>query len=442
VDLAFPNWGKGTVSILLGDGHGGFAHAPGSPFPAGPTPFGAAVADVNGDGRPDVVVANYSGHADATADDGLTWIRNDGNRRFTPVPLRLARGDYSSSVATGDVNGDGIADAAFPNTNGASVTVLFGSPAGPRGAEAIATMPAPYAIALADVDGDGRADLVVTSQTRDEILVFLATPGPAPKRAAKSGALLAGVETRTIVRASPTPLVAHVVAIDLAKAPGLLKVVAERGQDGFLATTVSELAEHGGLSVAVNANFFRVPDGRYPLAGERADAVGGLILGGKLVSPKGPGHGLVDAGLCIEGRSARVEKGFECKGATYGFAAGPLLLWKGQPVDTEFAEQIFKTPRHPRTAVGVDSARQKVWLLVVDGRQPGVSEGATLDELKQMLKEEGAVDALNLDGGGSSVLVARLPGSGIGVLSVPVHEHTPGRERPVVSAVGMTAGAP
>jgi hypothetical protein len=186
VDLVAPNWGKGTVSILLGDGHGRFAHAPGSPFAAGPTPFGAAVADLNGDGRPDVVVANYAGRANATADDGLTWIRNDGNRRFTPFPMRLVRGDYSSTVATGDVNGDGIADVAFPNTNGTSVSLLFGSPDGPRGAETVATMPAPYAICLADLNGDGRADLVVTSQKRDEILVFLAVRAPAASVTARS----------------------------------------------------------------------------------------------------------------------------------------------------------------------------------------------------------------------------------------------------------------
>jgi hypothetical protein len=178
VDLVAPNWGKGTVSVLLGDGRGHFAHAPGSPFRAGPTPFAAAVADVDGDGRPDILVANYSGHADATADDGLTWIRNDGNRRFTPFPIRVARGDYSASVAAGDVNGDGIADVALPNTNGASVTLLFGSRDGPRGGETVATMPAPYAIALADLNGDGRADLVVASQKSDEILVFLAAAGP------------------------------------------------------------------------------------------------------------------------------------------------------------------------------------------------------------------------------------------------------------------------
>ncbi len=269
------------------------------------------------------------------------------------------------------------------------------------------------------------------------------TAAPQASSAPVASSIHAGITTRTIRLAQPTPLVAHVVAIDLAKAPGILKVVAERGEGGvLLATTVSELADHNGLSVAVNANFFHVPAGRYPMAGERADAVGGLILGGRSIVPKGPGLGLINAGLCIEGRSVRVEKGFECKGATYGFAAGPLLLWKGQPVDTEFADKIFKSLRHPRTAVGVDSAKQRVWFLVADGRQPGVSEGATLDELKQMLKDEGAVDALNLDGGGSSVLVERLPGSGVRVLNVPVHEHTPGRERPVVSALGMISGAP
>ena len=181
VDLVAPNWGKGTVSILLGDGKGGFAHAPGSPFPAGASPFAAVVADLNGDGRPDVLVANYSGHMTDTARDGLTWIRNDGSRRFTPFPERVARGDYSARVAAGDVNGDGIADAVFTNTNGKTVTLLWGSRSGPRGAETIETMPAPYAVVLADLNGDGRADLVVASQTTDEAWVFLATPAAAQR---------------------------------------------------------------------------------------------------------------------------------------------------------------------------------------------------------------------------------------------------------------------
>lgn len=174
IDLVAPNWGHGTVSILFGDGHGRFAHAPGSPFAAGPSPFSAIVADMNGDRRPDIVVANYSGHSNMTANDGLTWIRNDGGRRFTPFPERVARGDYSARVAAGDVNGDGFADCAFSNSNGATVTVVYGSSGGPRGSDSVAAMPSPHALALADLNSDGRADLIVTSEKSDEILVFLA----------------------------------------------------------------------------------------------------------------------------------------------------------------------------------------------------------------------------------------------------------------------------
>jgi hypothetical protein len=148
VDLVTPNWGGGTVSILLGDGHGHFAHAPGSPLRAGPSPFSAAIADVNGDGRPDIVIANYSGHNRDTANDGLTWIRNDGARRFTAFPQRVTNGDYTARIAAGDVNGDGIADAVFSNSNGATVTVVYGSRTGLRNATSIPVMQPPHAVAV------------------------------------------------------------------------------------------------------------------------------------------------------------------------------------------------------------------------------------------------------------------------------------------------------
>lgn len=49
----------GSLSVLLGDGSGGFSAAPGSPFRAGRGPWGTAVGDLNHDGKPDVVTANY-----------------------------------------------------------------------------------------------------------------------------------------------------------------------------------------------------------------------------------------------------------------------------------------------------------------------------------------------------------------------------------------------
>lgn len=64
---------------------------------------------------------------------------------------------------------------------------------------------------------------------------------------------------------------------------------------------------------------------------------------------------------------------------------------------------------HPRTAIGT-KADGTVIMAVIDGRQPGFSEGVTLTELAVIMKEMGAVNALNLDGGGSATFLARLPG--------------------------------
>jgi exopolysaccharide biosynthesis protein len=62
-------------------------------------------------------------------------------------------------------------------------------------------------------------------------------------------------------------------------------------------------------------------------------------------------------------------------------------------------------PAHPRTAVGVSQDGRYLILLVIDGRQPGYSEGATLGEVADWLIRFGAHDGLNLDGGGSTTLV-------------------------------------
>ncbi len=118
-------------------------------------------------------MANYSGHATDTSRDGMTWIRNDGNRHFTAFPQRIANGRYTSRVAAGELNGDQIADVAFTSTLDNSVGILYGSRNGLRPGPTIPTMPNPHALTLADLDGDGRADLLVITEERDELLVLL-----------------------------------------------------------------------------------------------------------------------------------------------------------------------------------------------------------------------------------------------------------------------------
>ena len=87
--------------------------------------------------------------------------------------------------------------------------------------------------------------------------------------------------------------------------------------------------------------------------------------------------------------------------------AGPRLVASGRVEITTERESMlptFATDRHPRTAIGL-LADGRALLMVVDGRQPSLSVGMSLEELAQLMLEFGAVDAINLDGGGSTTMV-------------------------------------
>lgn len=92
---------------------------------------------------------------------------------------------------------------------------------------------------------------------------------------------------------------------------------------------------------------------------------------------------------------------------------------------------------HPRTAVGIDRDTGEVLLLTVDGRQPS-SRGFTMVELASTMMDLGADEALNLDGGGSSTMVARKPNGRVGVLNSP----SEGRQRRVANTLQVFSTAP
>jgi exopolysaccharide biosynthesis protein len=88
---------------------------------------------------------------------------------------------------------------------------------------------------------------------------------------------------------------------------------------------------------------------------------------------------------------------------------GPQLIKGGKVVITNLQENMtnaFVTDRHPRTAIALLKSG-KLLLVTVDGRQPGISVGMALPTLAELLLELGAVDAINLDGGGSTTMVVR-----------------------------------
>jgi len=87
---------------------------------------------------------------------------------------------------------------------------------------------------------------------------------------------------------------------------------------------------------------------------------------------------------------------------------GPRLIRDGyisvEAQSEKFADRLAQA-RHPRSAVGFDDSH--IFLLTIDGRQAGYSIGATLEETAQILQSLGAKQGMNLDGGGSTTLVAQ-----------------------------------
>lgn len=115
------------------------------------------------------------------------------------------------------------------------------------------------------------------------------------------------------------------------------------------------------------------------------------------------------------------------RGIREAVAGGPWIVQNGKPVGKEAFESAgfnpgFWNQRHPRAAMGLTEKGEVLWV-AVDGRQPH-SRGATLPELAEIMTKLGAVEAINLDGGGSTTLV---------VQNVVVNSPSDGSERPVAN---------
>jgi Ca2+-binding RTX toxin-like protein len=158
LDLAVVNTGilgTSTISVLLGEGDGGFE--PEVSYSGGAVPIDIELDDFDGDSDLDVVyVSGFAGH----------YVRlNTGDGTLGPETVYQG-GANPSAVSVGDFNGDTIPDLAIANRNGNNVTIRLGNgdgtftpgfaPGFPAGAQ-------PSDVAVGDLDGDGRADLVVSN---------------------------------------------------------------------------------------------------------------------------------------------------------------------------------------------------------------------------------------------------------------------------------------
>lgn len=168
LDLVTVNNADNDLSIAYGDGRGGFTRAPAT-FAVGPSPYPLVLGDVNNDGRPDIIAtATATGpmrRQQLSSSFALTLLLNDGRGGFRRSELPLRTGE-PWFAAIGDVNGDGKPDVIATHHEQSELSVLLGDGAG-RFAEAAGSPfsfgRSAFALVLADVNQDGRLDALAAA---------------------------------------------------------------------------------------------------------------------------------------------------------------------------------------------------------------------------------------------------------------------------------------
>lgn len=171
--------------------------------------------------------------------------------------------------------------------------------------------------------------------------------------------------------------------------------------------TTTAFVQTYGVAVAVNANFFS-PVNTTPNDPRELDGL--AMCEGKLVSPHSAGREVL---MITRSNAATIAASAPADDSRIWTAvAGSDLILVNGAVQLTNCSTSFCGP-NPRTAVGISQDGRHLFMLVIDGRQTGWSDGATLAETGAWLLRLGAWNGLNLDGGGSSAMAKLTDGAAV-----------------------------
>jgi hypothetical protein len=174
-DIVTTNLDDGTLTILLGDGKGGFRNAPGSPFPAGAKPWQVAIDDVDGDGNADLLIIPYERDIADPSQNALTILRDDGIGGFKPMadsPLRLEGCHGPNSVTAGDLYGNGRQDVVVSCAESRNLLIFARDGNGHFAASSQPAKGGWGAVTMAHLRGSRRGELVTANEGDGTITVL------------------------------------------------------------------------------------------------------------------------------------------------------------------------------------------------------------------------------------------------------------------------------
>ncbi|CAF1079327.1 unnamed protein product [Adineta steineri] len=163
-DIVVANYGSGTVSIPLNAGNGTFNTQ--TTYPVGTNPYSVAVVDVNNDNKPDIIVTNFGSSS-------VGVLLNAGSGTFSP-PTNYTVGGNPLSVVVVDVNSDTLPDIIVVNLASGTVSILLNAGNGTFSAQTKYPVGIePRSVAVVDVNNDNKPDIIVGNSGSNAVGVLL-----------------------------------------------------------------------------------------------------------------------------------------------------------------------------------------------------------------------------------------------------------------------------
>ena len=166
-DLICANYNSSTLTVLTNNGSGGFGFSATLALPAGSGPYYVTAADINGDGKPDLIASDTFAPTGA-----LTVFTNNGSGVFGSNATLIV-GSEPNQVVVADVNGDGKPDLICANFASSTLTVLTNNGHGVFGFNAtLSVSGGPVSVVATNIKGGGKPDLICANSAGNTLTVL------------------------------------------------------------------------------------------------------------------------------------------------------------------------------------------------------------------------------------------------------------------------------